>query len=383
MDATTQDRESLAALADEALGRTPSAIDPIEPGLGTRRFYRLRFDAGDPPTLIGRIEGNHGPAAHRTSSETTDELPAAPVWLAEPPLEPLRSFLEEAGLPVPQSYARDPDRGIDLLEDVGDRTLARARSDHRDALYRDACSLIPRLQRLSAPASRIPAFGRVLDRALIDIKGWKWLHWTMPGLLGRAATAAESGAIRATFGRIASLVEAAPRRLAHRDFKEENLHLVPAHSIGSPAAKQRSGGGGPNRLVMIDFQGAFMAPPEYDLVCLLYDLQVELDEPLAQALFRSTLAELPDAPGLEEASLRFDAIATARLCKDVSHIVQAGLARGDRRRWREIPRGLALLERAVGRLGHTFPEAQTLFSVIHALTGELQSSDSESRGKPG
>lgn len=361
--AMSDEREELRELVKARLGRDTSGIDRIEAGLGTRRFYRIDFETGEPATLIARIDRD--PPA---TQDSPPRLEAPPAWLPEPPIEPLRSFLEQAGLPVPACPIHLPERGIDLLEDVGDRTLGGAEGPARIALYREACDLLPRLQRLSAPPERIPAFGRVFDRALVETKAWKWLHWAIPGLLAREATTGETQATKAAFARIATLLEAAPRRLAHRDFKAENLHRV-----FDPARRA-------DRLVMIDFQGAFLAPPEYDLVCLLYDLQVDLDERFVASELRRVVPALPDAPDPELALRRFDAIATIRLCKDVAHVVHAGRQRGDLRRWHEIPRGLELLGRAAGRLGHTLPELDALISVIQALTDTCKSSDSGSRG---
>jgi aminoglycoside/choline kinase family phosphotransferase len=351
----------LASIVRTEYGRQPHAIEPVAAGLGSRRFYRVRFNQGRPATLIARIE-----AQEKGRSKPTPIDPAEPpAWLPEPLIEPLRSFLEAAGLPVPHSYAHLPEHGIDLLEDVGDCTLADAREPARSDLYREACEIVPSLQRLSARAEDIPAFGRIFDRALVGTKSWKWLHWAIPGLLGREPEPREVDAVQSAFSRISDLLDAAPRRLAHRDFKAENLHLV----------------GEPERLVMIDVQGAFMAPPEYDLVCLLYDLQVDLDEDFVQESFRKTLPSLPDAPDLPTARLRFDALATVRLCKDISHLAYAARVRNDTRRWHEIPRGLALLDRATGRLGHTLPEIRELTSVIQALTAAVGSSDSSSQGR--
>jgi hypothetical protein len=365
INAEREEREKLASIVHAECERLPDEIEPIAAGLGARRFYRVRFKEGEPTTLIARVEGQ----AEKSSAPLPTEPPA---WLPEPPLEPLRTFLEAAGLPVPRSYAHLPDAGVDLLEDVGDRTLADADESARNELYREACELIPRLQRLSAAPEEVAAFGRIFDRALIETKAWKWLHWTIPGLLEREPRPEETIEIEAAFSRISDLLDDAPRRLSHRDFKAENLHLVGGIKAGKSQAE---------RLVMIDVQGAFMAPPEYDLVCLLYDLQVDLDEDFVQKSFRAMLPMLPDRPDLPTAELRFDAIATIRLCKDISHLVHAARVRNDVRRWHEIPRGLSLLVRATGRLGHTFPEIRALISVIQALTAAVGSSDSSSQGR--
>jgi len=365
------DVAGLERVVRERLGRRVASIEAIPAGMGTRRFHRLRLEGDAPVALIARSEAGPdapapgGVAVGSATGAPRVALPPAPAWLPEPPLEPLRGFLEEAGLRVPRSYGHFPELGLDLLEDVGSRNLLAVDRAERERAYRAACGIVPRLQALSAPPGRIPAFGRRYDRALVETKRWKWIHWAIPGLLGRAARRDEIDASRALFDAIADLLEAAPRRLAHRDFKAENLHL--------PSAA-------PFELVLIDVQGAFMAPPEYDLVCLLYDLQTDLPEALAAELFEATRPALPDRPAGDEARLRFDAIAVTRLAKDVAHVIHAGVARGDLRRWAEIPRGLELLGRAAGRLEGRFPGVETLNSVILALTRALASTDIAGEG---
>ncbi|MEZ4330702.1 MAG: phosphotransferase [Myxococcota bacterium] len=352
----------------ERLGRHVVAVEPIAAGLGARHFHRLRFASGSPPTLVARCEPDAAAEPACGVDGDRNPLPAAPAWLPEPPLEPLRSFLEAAGLPVPRSAGHFPELGLELLEDVGSTNLLQAAAADRAALYAEACSLVPRLQRLAASPDRIPAFARRYDAALVATKGWKWLHWTIPGLLRRTATPVEVRDTTRLFTAIAEELESAPRRLAHRDFKAENLHLRPPI------------GGGRPHLVMIDVQGAFLAPPEYDLVCLLYDLQADVAEADAERWLDQTRVLLPDAPPPETARRRFDILALTRLCKDVAHVVHAGVARGDRRRWHEIPRGLGLLERAAGRLESGFPGIETLISVIHTLTSSSTAADIAAEG---
>ena len=362
------DCRHIRALCEAAFSRAPRNIENVPAGLGVRRFYRLIFEGGSPRQVIARVEDilPAPPVKNNVGTHPIAEA-AAPAWLAEPSLEPIRSFLEDAGLPVPKSYARDPNHGIELLEDVGVRTLMEAQGEERNRLYAQACRLLPTLQSLSASPDALPAFGRVYDRALLESKFWKFEHWTIPGLLDREANSQERESIAELTEALAVDFEDAPRRLAHRDFKAENLHWIQA---------SRDDTGADERLVMIDVQGAFMAPPEYDLVCLLYDLQVNLSEKQAQFLFEQVRPDLPDAPSRAEAARRFDFLAIARLCKDVSHVVEAGLVRGDRRRWHEITRGLELLAHAAGRQAHTLPSLQSLTSVIPALSAAARSSDS-------
>lgn len=303
------------------VGRDVASIADVPAGLGTRRFLRVAFATGEPATLIARIDDDTPPA------------PGAPA--PEPPLEPIRSLFEANGLPVPRRYGADPAAGIELLEDLGDVSLERAAHDatpeRRRALYGRAVSLIPAIQSITASASPVAAFERRLDAALIATKAKKWLEWTIPFARGRAASDAERDATERAFAITRAACEAAPARLAHRDYKAANLHLVPDPAGGEP------------RLVMIDLQGAFLAPPEYDLVCLLRDSHVPLPQAEIDVHLAGVRPHLPDAPAADDFTRRFDLLTLVRVAKDISHYVDAAIRRGDRRY-------LPLLATGVGNL---------------------------------
>jgi len=369
---SSRDVEAVGELVAATLGLEPSSIEGIAAGLGTRRFYRVllpidRAVAGMPASLIARVEAS---PEDGTSSPTGAVLDADLAWLPEPPLEPIRARLEAAGLPVPAAYGRT-DR-IDLIEDVGsDTLLGRAREaigagDGAESTtgllradYLEAADLIPRLQRVERGASTVEAFERHYDPTLIHTKTEKFLRWCWPGLIGRDATAEERDSIYAIRDALTKSLRGAPERLAHRDFKAENLHFWG------------------ERLVMIDVQGAFMAPPEYDLACLVFDLQVDLPDDLIDVVIAETLPRLPDRVPEAEARARLDALGVLRLVKDVAHVVHAARSRGDSRRWQEIPRGFELLDAASVRLSARFPELRALTNVIQTLSRGYDAADIE------
>ena len=76
-------------------GRAPTRIESMLAGLGTRRFHRLYFerDASLPATVVARFE------AEDSAAPAVPGL-TPPAWLPEPPLEPLRTFLADGGIPV-------------------------------------------------------------------------------------------------------------------------------------------------------------------------------------------------------------------------------------------------------------------------------------------
>jgi hypothetical protein len=334
--------ERLRRLAREGLGRGIVRIEPLSAGLGLRRFLRLSLD-GPPGTAIARIEAPEDPAGR-------------PAGVApEPPLEPLRTHLEQAGLPVPASHGRDVAAGIDLLEDVGEVSLRRAAAEaspeERRALYAEACSLIPRLQRLADPGD-LPAFQRRLDPALLAYKADLFSRYG----LGRPATPAETRVVAEAFARVAQVCDKSPQRFSHRDYQSENLHTRPG----------RRG----STLVMIDLQGAFMAPPEYDAVCLLRDSYTELPDAEATAHAAQIRAALPDAPDPEVFALRFDLLTLTRKGKDLARYRYAVAERGDTRYRVCIGPALRAIRSAAPRAAKRDPQLAALAELIAGLEEE-------------
>ncbi len=281
-------------------------IEPVAPGLGYRHFARLHLRGGSRASVVVRFDA-----------------PAPPSRMApEPPLEPLRSALEAHGVPVPRRYAGDPERGIDLLEDLGATSLGDVLRDasptERRAWLGRACALAPLLQRLADAGSGLPAFRRRLDAALIAHKAERFAAASLAAGLGRAARDAELAVVREAFACAAEAIEAAPQRIAHRDYQSSNLLVLPP-------------GDARGRLAMVDVQGAFLAPPEYDLVCLLRDSYVELPWDEVCALREAVRTELPDAPPAGVFAERFDLITLVRKGKD--HALFHEVAARGRRDW--------------------------------------------------
>jgi hypothetical protein len=286
--------------------------------------------------------------------EAPEEPAGRPSGVApEPPLEPLRSFLEAHGIPVPRRHGGSRALGIDLLEDLGSRHLddavREATAETRRALYRAAVGWVPRLQGL-APDPALPAFSRRMDEALLAYKRDLFLAESVPAALGRPSSPAERDAARTGFAVIAEAVASAPSRLAHRDLQSQNVHV-------------RDDG----RLGLVDFQGAFLAPPEYDLVCLLRDSYVELDDAELRALQEQIRPALPDRPPREEFERRFDLLTLSRKGKDHARFLYAARTRGDRRFLGFLPATVRALRAAATRAARRDPAVAGLAELVLAL----------------
>jgi aminoglycoside/choline kinase family phosphotransferase len=339
-------RVKVEALANRRFPGAVVRVDAVEGGLGPRRFFRVQLAGQNPSSAIARVELAEDPALRPRG------VPP------EPPLEPLRRFLEDHGLPVPQNYASDDRNGILLLEDAGPSSLQTAASalssEERRVLYSEACSWLPRLQSLRSTPDRVAAFGRRLDAAMFAYKADQVIEWVLPWALSRPARPGEAQVVRDAFSWIAQECGRGPARLAHRDYKAANLHLRPNPEDG-------------RRLMMIDLQGAFLAPPEYDLVCLLRDAQVHLCEEEVQEHSSAIRLRLPDAPEAETFARRFTLLTLTRNGKDLARFLYAAHLRGDARYLDSLPHAVESLQRAADRASGWDPRLQDLRELIAQL----------------
>ncbi|HEU4429782.1 MAG TPA: phosphotransferase [Myxococcota bacterium] len=310
----------IAALVRGRLGEEIASVEPLAGGLGLRRFFRVRSASGR--SAIARVEAEEDPAGRP---------PGIPP---EPPLEPVRALLERAGLPVPRSLGRA--QGVDLLEDFGDESLASfaasAPAPDTERLVARALDLLPRLQRIGDDASGVEAFARRLDAPYFAYKADLFARYSLPDALGRAARASEDAALREAFAWIGEQATRAPQRLSHRDFQSQNLLVRADGALG-----------------LIDLQGAFLAPPEYDLVCLLRDSYLELDERFVASELARVRPALPDAPSPSELEARFELLTLTRKGKDHARFLYAAKERGDARYQAFAPRTARVLARASQR----------------------------------
>ncbi|MEM7411859.1 MAG: phosphotransferase, partial [Myxococcota bacterium] len=243
-----------------------------------------------------------------------------------------------------------------LLEDCGRLPLrdavATLSGPERWSLHIEACDWVARLQAVPREAG-VEAFGRRLDATLLAYKADLVIEHGLTAR-GRATTSAEAEVVRAAFSEIEAAVQEAPSRLAHRDYQSANLLVDPAAPAGQ-------------RLRMIDLQGAFLAPPEYDLVCLLCDSYIEIPEETIVSLREAIRPKLPDAPDPDECARRFDLLTLSRKGKDHARFLYAARQRGDTRFLDWVPYTVRLLQRAAQRLAPTHPALASYAELVHAL----------------
>lgn len=199
------------------------------------------------------------------------------------------------GVAVPKVIAKAPDKGLILLEDLGDLTLERKfweNQSHQTAIpfYRNA---IDELIKMHYPAT----FDRndcTAFKMEFDVEKLLWeMNYGRDHLLAKLCkikfSEIEKRELDRIFLKICTTLHEEPKYIAHRDYHSRNVMLK--------MGKAR----------IIDFQDARLGPVQYDLVSLLRDSYVNMEEPIARELIGYYLDRRKEvkAPGgkLEDPSL--------------------------------------------------------------------------------
>ena len=232
--------------------------------------------------LMDLFEGHFGEAARSIVSLKGDAsdrkifrlsaMPRTAIGVVNPDLRENCAFLEfsrhfrRAGLPVPEIYAADLDRGVYLEEDLGDTTLFQFLTGTRGdegfppqalGLYRKVVELLPRFQ---IEAGRTLNYEVCYPRASFDKQSMMWdLNYFKYYFLRLAKIPFGEQALEEDFERFAAFLLRAERRFfLYRDFQSRNIMV----RDGAPC--------------FIDYQGGRRGALQYDLASLLFDAKADL-----------------------------------------------------------------------------------------------------------
>ncbi len=178
------------------------------------------------------------------------------------------------GLPVPEIYGEDLDRGAYLEEDLGDTTLFDFLSANRDGAdvrpqvvdaYRKVVENLPRFQ---VEAGRDLNYKVCYPRASFDRQSISWdLNYFKYYFLRLAGIPFSEQALENDFSRLTKFLLGADRDyFLYRDFQSRNVLL----RDGNP--------------YFVDYQGGRKGALQYDIASLLYDAKADLPPELRQAL---------------------------------------------------------------------------------------------------
>jgi N-acetylmuramate 1-kinase len=273
-----------------------ASIEPMRGDASTRSYARLRLSGdGAPESLVVMIMQD---AAVAISSEELG------VFGAEGPKEVafvnVGRFLACRTDAAPEILGISDDNRFLLLEDVGDTPLWDAAAADPEPLFGRALDLLADLQaRAVDDGSGCYAFAQAFDLKLF---AWELEHFLEFGVRPDAP-ASLVAASRRELAEVAAHLDSLPKVFAHRDYHAWNIHV---HG---------------ERLRIIDFQDALLAPALYDVASLLTDritperITPELEETLLARFYdRQSAGRLAT---LDETRAAYRLVALQRVLKVV------------------------------------------------------------------
>src|SRR6267143_2086337 len=263
------------------LGPHPASLmDALE------QLFELHFRA--PATRIQPLQGELGGSGRKIIRLASSAQTAIGILYGV--REENAAFLEFSrhfrrhGLPVPEIYAEDLDRGAYLEEDLGDTTLFEFLSKNRAGeniapqvveAYRQVVAVLPRFQ---IEAGHDLNYNVCYPRASFDRQSIVWdLTYFKYYFLRLAGIPFNEQALEDDFGRLTDFLLTAPRDyFLYRDFQSRNVMLRGAQPF------------------FVDYQGGRKGALQYDIASLLYDAKADLPSELRRQLLDHYLDTLAD-----------------------------------------------------------------------------------------
>ena len=264
-------------------------------------------------------------------------------------------FLAQHGVPVPQLLSADGANKRALFEDLGDTSLYAHLKPIRDRepIERIYGATLDNLVTLHTTATQSVHECLLLKTRVFDYDYLRWettyfLERFVRGLLGREIE--HQSALDEDLHRLAQRVDAAPKGVIHRDFQCQNIMI----HAGRPR--------------FIDYQGARMAPPAYDIASLLWDPYYRLDDDVRERLLAHYLSAMQAQAGpiFDEAAFR-QSLLPCRLQRHMQALGAYGFlatAKGKKYFLKHVPEALRLLKAEAAETRREYPALARLIASI-------------------
>ena len=343
----------LEPLLGRLFGHPAPAVElvKLQGDASSRQYYRARATGAGPdvpPSMIVMQLPSDAPRSDEGGPQPdTKRLPFLEVG----------ELLAERGVPVPKIYGEDLERGLLLLEDLGDQTLysvltdasASSWSEH----YERAVDLLADLhERCEALRESSIVRRRCFDRALLEWELDHFREWGLEALFGNRS-AAEHAAIDEAFKAIVDAIEDMPVGFVHRDYQSKNLMVSDSGS-----------------LTLIDYQDAMIGPRVYDLVALLCDSYVSI-EPDLQAAMIARYAAMRRIDS-DELKSEFRWVTLHRKLKDAGRFVFIDRVRRNPDFLQWFPQSFVYIGRAVAETPELATFAELLTTAIPGFPDAVQ-----------
>ncbi|MBM3218248.1 MAG: hypothetical protein FJZ38_06100 [Candidatus Rokubacteria bacterium] len=262
-------------------------------------------------------------------------------------------FFARHAVPVPALLAADPDSKRALFEDLGDTPLyayLKLPHDSRgiEQLYR---SVLRSLVTLHATATQhvdtcLPLKTRVFD---YDYFRWETTYFLDRFVMGLRKREVENRpALDEELHSLATRVGGVAKTIIHRDFQCQNIMI----HAGVPR--------------FIDYQGARMAPPAYDVASVLWDPYYRLDDGVRERLLGYYVSEMASHAAFDAQSFTRSLI-PCRLQRHMQALGAYGFLsamKGKTYFLKHVPEALRLLKAEVVEVRQEYPVLARLIARL-------------------
>jgi len=263
-------------------------------------------------------------------------------------------FFASHGIPVPKLLAAQDTAKQSLFEDLGDQSLYSylrlpRTADQIRNIYKAVLDIAVTLHsRATEDISSCPLLqARIFDYDYLRWETTYFLDRFVQGYLGQELRNRPD--LQEDFHRLANRVDSYPKSIIHRDFQSQNIMISDS------------------TVHVIDFQGARMAPPAYDIASILWDPYFRLHDLMRDRLLSYYIEEMKTAaPGFDEQAFRESLVP----CRLQRHMQALGayrfltIVKGKTYFKKHIPEALRMLKEETAAAASSYP-------ALHALVKTL------------
>ena len=295
----------------------------IGTGGSDRKYYRMRKDSS---TAVLVKYKKDDPDFHRHIEYT--------------------KFFVRHSISVPELSEVDDRNMAAIFEDLGDLSLyswLKCRRDDEDIakMYRRVLDILVRIHAIPMDSlNECP----LLQKRIFDYEHFRWeteyfIDRFVNGIKG--IDVRNNAALQNEFHMLASKANAFPKTIIHRDFQSQNIMITK----GIPR--------------LIDYQGARIGHPAYDMASMLWDPYYRLDDDMRERLVNYYMDKMKEIRGAEfSADEFFESLAICRLQRHMQALGAYGflsMEKGKKYFLKHIPEGLRLLKEDITSLKSEYP----------------------------
>jgi N-acetylmuramate 1-kinase len=295
-----------------------------------RQYFRATCDVRRETYIIMQMPSGFSAPAEEITKETVDKP-------KELPFINVNTYLKKCALPVPTILAFDEDKGLILLEDLGEATLEalykKAGPEFGQVYYKNAIDLLIALQTKTNEDKNCVAYHRCFDLDLLNHEFKHFLDYGVEDRLDKKLDEATKETFLKTCNALSQTIAQMPQGFTHRDFQSRNLMFKNFDFF------------------LIDFQDALVGPILYDLVALLRDSYVTFSPIQRDHLINYYCEKLPETHSYYNKKDKifhdFHLIALQRKLKDAGRFQFINTVKKNPHFLKNIPQSLAYVKEAL------------------------------------